>query len=1233
MFSSNSWSHMCTTLRMAALVFTVVLAITLAGRGQTTISTGSIQGTVSDPSGAIMADANVTITSEETGQVVRLKTTSAGLYTSGSLTPGHYTVRVQVEGFKTVERSVVVQVAVTSSGNVTLQIGNTSEVVEVHGSDVRVNTEQATIQGVLTQQQIDTLPINGRNFIDLAQLEPGVQTQDVGKSTGRIGHSGISVGGRYSESTRVEVDGVDLSDDNGSTFAGLSTSAIQEFSLQQSTMDPSSESTNSGAVNITTRLGTNALHGEGLYLFRDKSLSANFNGGTHPPYQRHDFEGSLGGPLVKNKCFFFVNGERFKQDLGFPSVVSPPLTIGSAVVNQPLRQTLLTSRSDYNAPKGAHLFYKFSYDNSKIVGDPPLTDRLFDNTPTHTLGADFSSGRFTHSIRFLYAKNTEVLQNAPQPGIYDPLPQIHLRINDFEAGINPNVPAATYRSRKQVKYDGAHSFSSHILRYGFSYTRATSAFVSNFLGAGPELDAQVTTDTLKFAADSCDPSFDVSQPLPATLMPCFPGGVNNPLNYPLGGGGTLQIGNGQGFLTEIPGFGLPAGANRPDNRIQWYLADTWKMKPNLTLSFGVHYIRDTGITNSDIAPIPCSAINPDIFNPLPPCTGNILDMFGPGLSARPHDPSKNFAPQVGIAWDIFKNGKTVVRAGASKTYSPSSNAGLSGRLSLLSKGLFNLAPVACPDDDIFFPTANGGLQLQPNTPPTAAHPNGLPIASPQNGTGSICNTDFVPGYTVGTIASDVVALQQAYQAATTAAGPQSNQSFLGNTLDPTGLDAHYRTPYSYQMNVGIQHEIRNGTVLSADFVRNVSLHFPMLIDVNHVGDSRYLNLNAANNAIDATNAAFGCPAGTAGIDCSIGAGASMEDFAGNGLTSTTDFSFVPPSMLGLDPDHAAAFAGIKPSVAQGLFNLPIGRATYNALQVSLRQQRRDPLPFTRNIYLQFSYTLSRYSTPLSFDQNDDQDSRSLGGGNSGLAAGGKDYRNPLSHFGPTAFDRTHQFSVGTTIDFVKPLRVALIGHVYSPLSQSMVILDNFRLGEIFYTDFNGDGTTGDLVPGTNVGVYGRQIKADTLTGFLENYNNTIAGTILPAGQALIGAKLFTKDQLIALGAVADRIPLGPNDPQPLKNRANMGWLKTFDLKVSAPLHVGERFIVEPTAAVYNLFNFANFNIDPLNRPSTALRGRGNTVNGYSTSLSDLNHFRASQGPSLFSLGTARQAEFGMKISF
>jgi hypothetical protein len=1229
--------------RLTMKLFFGLLVVPLVALGQTTISTGSIQGTVTDPSGAVVPGASITITSKDTGQVIHLTTTSAGVYASGGLLPGHYVVRAENSGFQTVEVSLVVQVGVTSSANIKLQVGNATIRVTVHDSPVAVNTEQATIQGVLTTEQIENLPINGRNFIDLAQLEPGIQTMDVGSSlAGKIGHAGISVGGRYSESTRVEVDGLDMSDDTGSTLANISLNSIQEFGIEQSSMDPSSESTNSGAVNIVTRHGNNTYHGEGLYLFRDRSLSAAFNTGLHPPYQRHDFAGNLGGPIVKDKLFFFVNAERYKQDLVVPFLVPPPLSIGSGLVNQPLRESLLEGRLDYNLHNGS-IFYRFAYDNSKIVGAGPITEREVDNSPSHAVGADFTSGRLSHSFRFGYIKNVELFQNFPQPTLYNPSPQINLSVGNLQSGLNNNVPQALYRTHKQIRYDGSRSFAAHILRYGVSYTRLMSAQYGNIVGAGPSIGANLNFNTIAFAADSCDPKFGTPQQS-ATPIPCFPGGENNPLNYPLGDGGGFALGNGQGFNTEIPGFGLSAGANPPDNRIQWYVADVWKIKPNLTVNFGLHYVHDTGIVNDDIAPLPCSAINAANFTPSPPpCTGNILDMWGPGLSARPTEPALNFAPQVGFAWDISKKGKTVLRAGASKVFSPSAS-GLSGRVFFLPTGLYNLVQLACPGGNLIFPNPGAAPPVKPvtSTPPTAAHPNGLDI------TNQVCNDNpnnppgvFTPGYVIGTVAGDITALQQEYQADTVAAGKQNvNQLFLGNTLNPSNVDVpNYKTPYSYQMNIGVQHEIRPGIVISADYVRNISLRYAMGIDANHVGDSRYLNRTAAINAINATNSFFNCPQGLAGINCSIAAGARIEDFAGNGLTSNLSYvGGIPPSLVGLTPNTAGAFAGINPNVGPGYFNYYIGRANYNALQVVLRGQKEHPLPYTKNMYLQVSYSLSRYASPLSDASGDDQDVRSvLGGPTISLSAGaaaGKDYRNPLRNFGPSAFDRTHQLSVGTTLNFAKPLRIALIGHLKSPLSESLWILDQGRFGEIYHTDFTGDGTTGDLLPGLPVGAFMRSIKPKDVTSVIEKYNNTVAGTILPAGQALINAGLFTKDQLIALGAVADRIPLGPfADPTiPLTNRAGMGWLKTVDLKLSAPIKLRERVILEPSAACYNLFNFANFNIDPSSRIG-GLAGTPGTINGTTNTTPDLNLFRASQHASLFSLGTARQFEFSLKISF
>jgi hypothetical protein len=158
-----------------AVVALVLSTLTFA---QTTISTGSIQGTVTNPSGAVVPGAKISIRNKATNQVIETTSTSSGTYASGALIPGQYAVRIEAKGFRTVELPVVVEVNTTAAATAKLTVGESSQIIEVQGTSLAVNTEQSTVQGVLTSQQIENLPINGRNFLDLAQLEPGVQIQD-----------------------------------------------------------------------------------------------------------------------------------------------------------------------------------------------------------------------------------------------------------------------------------------------------------------------------------------------------------------------------------------------------------------------------------------------------------------------------------------------------------------------------------------------------------------------------------------------------------------------------------------------------------------------------------------------------------------------------------------------------------------------------------------------------------------------------------------------------------------------------------------------------------------------------------------------------------------------------------------------------------------------------------------------------------------------------------------------
>src|ERR1700747_29072 len=314
--------------RFAAFTFALLASLLLSyqpARAQSNVQAGTIQGVVTDPQGGVVPNAKVTITNKDTGAAIETTTSSAGTYTSGSLTPASYTVRVEAPSFKTTEVTMPVLVNVVTSANVKLELGASSTVVEVNGQSVTVNTDQAQVSGSLTTQQIENLPVNGRNLLDLAQLEPGVQIQDGANfDPTKTGFSSISFGGRFGRSARIAVDGGDVSEENvGTTTTSIPSSAIAEFQLAQSSLDLSNDLTSSGAVNVATKSGTNALHGEGFGLFRDSTQAAAFPSAAQ--FQRSQFGGDVGGPIIKAKLFFFADGERIlAHDAGGVLISSIP---------------------------------------------------------------------------------------------------------------------------------------------------------------------------------------------------------------------------------------------------------------------------------------------------------------------------------------------------------------------------------------------------------------------------------------------------------------------------------------------------------------------------------------------------------------------------------------------------------------------------------------------------------------------------------------------------------------------------------------------------------------------------------------------------------------------------------------------------------------------------------------------------------------------------------------------
>src|ERR1700683_5442301 len=484
-------------LRPAGIFVTLALAITFFVSSsfvlaQNNVGNGSIQGTVTDPSGAVVSSAKITITEKSKGVSINRSSDSKGSYTSGALIPGNYSIRIEAPGFKTTEIPVTVQVDNTATANVKLEVGQTSQVVEVEASSVQVNTEQATVQGVITENQIENLPVNGRNFLDLAQLEPGVQIQD-GQNFDptKEGYSSISFGGRFGRTARIEVAGVDVSDETvGTTTTDIPASAIQEFQISQSSLDMSTELTSSGAVNVTTKSGSNGFHGEAFGQFRDSSFAAALptSVGFTSPFQRSQYGGSFGGPVIKNKLFFFMGGARNTKHTAVPVPISAPFSQFSGTFQDGFHEGNLLGRLDYQLTKDARAFFRFSDFQHLLGATFGLGYSVYDNkdiTRNFVGGVDFNTGSFSHAVRFSYLKFQNQIVDATTGSTTLPFANLGAIIimggSGLVAGPNLLAPQSTPQSDHQIKYDGSKIMGKHILRYGFGFNHIQGGGFASFL--------------------------------------------------------------------------------------------------------------------------------------------------------------------------------------------------------------------------------------------------------------------------------------------------------------------------------------------------------------------------------------------------------------------------------------------------------------------------------------------------------------------------------------------------------------------------------------------------------------------------------------------------------------------------------------------------------------------------------------------------------------------------------
>lgn len=1225
----------------------LMTAATLSYGQAVSTTGGSIQGTISDPSGAAIPGATVVITEPATGYTHSLTTDKAGFYSLGPLVPGEYTISVSAANFEGLNVKTVVRTGTATSGSEKLTIGKSSETIQVDAGALQINTDQIGVSGVVTREQIDTLPVNGRNILDIAQIQPGVILQS-GESFDptKAGYSAVSVGGVGGRTTRILLDGQDITDETvGTTIFNVPSGAIEEFQLNRSTQDVSGEVTSSGGILVSTQSGTNKFHGNLFYNFQDNRAGFATVFGQDSPFQRNQFGGYVGGPIIKDKLFFFGGIERIKQaeeDSAGTNPYFPTITAEYPLVPAPFRDTYSTLRLDYSGPHGIHFFaravYSVNADASTFGYGPYAIYQNRDNVPGLVGGADFVTGKFTHSFRVGYEKfhnilgdETAALGNTIYNPSTGPTNQISL-VGSINAGPNFLAPQQTYQSDKQFRYDGTWTKGAHTIRFGGSFNRILNGGFADFYGPA------LYTDVAAISA------FQVSQCGNVGIAPVTGPCPGDPVNGYIAA--IYVLGNGNGLFSERPGFGLTGGGD-PSWRVAGYGADTWKVASSLTVTAGLRWGVDTDRANQDLPTPLCSSVAPAFQ--FAGCTGDtpLFDQYGSTdgsgtLGYKTHQPYGNFGPQAGMVFSPG-NHRTSLRLGAGIYYESDifNNTGNARTESIQTPGAyFNYGAVGPGQTSIYLPGYGSVASID--------DVSGAPCTTPGTGTcTALANVLALPISQAAPLMNGLKAVYQTAEKGVVSANP----SYIGtgDALFANNIYAGpYKSPYSIQLNGGVQHELKKGLVLSADYVHNATLKVPLSVDVNKVGAASTLNTTAAANAIantlafcgattiSATIVPGGCPNGSGvGANGQPNGTASITDFSANGLDSSSVVygGPYPAQAVGATPNTGAAFAGINANVGEGLFILPVGRSGYDALQVVLQQQKSHPVPGITSSNLQISYTLSRIVT-------------SVGGGTQDqFFAGARavDNDNPNAIMGRNSIDHSNELSLGGSLGVKYGLQVAFIGHFYSaPPTTLRLDTGGTSAGQIFQTDLDGDGQTGDLLPGTLPGSYMHSVKGAGLNKLISRYNAQSAGQLTPAGQALVNAGLFTQQQLSALNAVQQPLGLGSNNP------LNTPMFRDFGLNASYPIKLGkfhEGLTITPGVAMYNVFNMGNFggySGTVLNAAddSPASQAAGLTqgyLNGNNTTAPGgapvLNSYRVQRGSGTFDAGGPRSTEFQLKIAF
>lgn len=598
------------------LLFTLVADTAWARQA----GTGFISGTVRDEQGAVLPGVTVTLRNQETGVTRTTVTEGDGTFRFQALNPGRFTIVAELSGFTTVEvRDIEMTIGLGLVQDFTLRVQSVSETVTVIGTAPIVDTTKSEVSGVVTQQQIETLPINSRQYLSLALLMPGT-SQD---ST-RAFFPTVNVGGSVTfNSTGNLVDGVinNFAED-GEPRQNLPEDAVEEFRVSNVQYKAEFGLATGGIVQVVTKSGTNAIRGTAFEYFRDKALNAQgvFEE-EKPDYRRHQFGGSLGGPIVRDRFHYFGAVERTKIDEFYTVETGFPEFYGAlhGTFPKPFTRNLYFGRVDGQLTNTQSFFARYAHEDERSIcngcgGTTASTAGFDQETPRRAfvLGHTWVLGpRALNDFRFQYARAAYYISPAG---------------TEIWKAISDNSPARTARLTRQFQFPS--------LTYGSSNDQI-----------GPESRWQFkNTYALTF------PSHDVKMGVDISHMPYKYESTGNPL-------GTYTFTRDQYFnpndpasiaaLTDAATFSAsvpPVTTEHPNSYYVAFIQDDWKAADRVTVNLGLRWERLYGAANEDLDP-------------------SIFPIEIPYIDVSQRGDTNNFGPRLGVAWDIFGTGKTVARGG------------------------------------------------------------------------------------------------------------------------------------------------------------------------------------------------------------------------------------------------------------------------------------------------------------------------------------------------------------------------------------------------------------------------------------------------------------------------------------------------------------------------------------------------------------------------------------------